>query len=578
LNNETSDTKFIVLKFGSSVLRTSADLPNAVHEIYRWYRGGYKVAAVVSAIGLTTDELLCEARRLSPTPDPYAAAELLATGERVSAALLGIALDRSGIPARVLNPREIELIASGGALDSELVSVNAERVQQLLDEYPVLVVPGFFGTDGQGRTHVLGRGGSDLTAVFLAQALRARCRLIKDVDGVYECDPAFPDLRDEEGAQEVRPRRFVGLSYADALRVAGQLIQPKAVSFVQQHCTRAEVARCASSYETLVHACLSKLDHRRLPARQPSRVMLLGLGTVGFGVYQRLVANPEYFQVVGALIRDRGKYERLGLPTGLLRTRPDQVLKLRVDIVVDTLSDPDIARELAEAFLSRGVDFVSAGKRLIAEAGPSLLTLAERFGSTVLYRAAVGGATPMIEAVERSATCGPIAALTGVLNGTCNFVLDRCREGLALSDAVAEAQRAGFAEADPSADLRGEDSARKLSILCRHAFNSDPRILGLEKLDELIAERARECAPHGLRLRQIARASVCAGEVQATVGFETVPDGSPFGRLRNEWNGLQILCKNESLTFVTGRGAGRWATSEAILGDLFEIRRRRCGV
>src|SRR5439155_4858621 len=116
----------------SSVLRSSADVPNAVHEIYRWYRQGLSVIAVVSAIGDTTDRLLAEARQLTATPEPYATAELLATGERASAALLGLALDRSGIPARVLNPREIGLTVNGSPPDSELTERNLERPRDLL--------------------------------------------------------------------------------------------------------------------------------------------------------------------------------------------------------------------------------------------------------------------------------------------------------------------------------------------------------------------------------------------------------------------------------------------------------------
>ena len=109
----------VVLKFGSSVLRSAADLPAAVHEIYRWYRDGARILAVVSAIGDTTEQLLAQARELSPIPDPSAAAQLLATGERTSAALLGVALDRAGVPARVVDPREIGLMVSGSPLDSE---------------------------------------------------------------------------------------------------------------------------------------------------------------------------------------------------------------------------------------------------------------------------------------------------------------------------------------------------------------------------------------------------------------------------------------------------------------------------
>ena len=171
----------VVLKFGSSVLRSAQDLPSAVHEIYRWYRDGHRVIAVVSAIGDTTNQLLAAGRALTESPEPYALAELLATGERESAALLGIALDRSGIRARVVDPREVGLVALGTVLDSEPVNVNRERLRAFLAESAILVVPGFFGFDEKQRLHLLGRGGSDLTAVFLAGAINAtRCRLVKD--------------------------------------------------------------------------------------------------------------------------------------------------------------------------------------------------------------------------------------------------------------------------------------------------------------------------------------------------------------------------------------------------------------
>lgn len=174
--------EIVVLKFGSSVLRTQGDLPAAVHEIYRWYRQGFRVIAVVSAIGDATEQLIRQSRELSSTPEAWATAELLATGERTSAALLGIALDRAGVPARVVNPREIGLEITGPPLDGEPRAINAERVRALLDSHPVLVVPGFFGTDNSGRTQLLGRGGSDLTAIYLSVSLEAsRCRLLKDL-------------------------------------------------------------------------------------------------------------------------------------------------------------------------------------------------------------------------------------------------------------------------------------------------------------------------------------------------------------------------------------------------------------
>lgn len=215
LQNRASEDDVIVLKFGSSVLRTSAGLPNVVHENPR-YRRGCKLVAVVSAIELTTEALLSEARRLSPTLGSIRRSG--ASGNRgalFSRSARGCT--RSQWRAGVLNPREIELIASGGTLDRELVSVSAERVRHLPDQHRVLVVPGFFG-DRRPRQDSRAGARRDLTAVFLAQAVDARCRLINDVDSGYESDPASTDAPEDQGAQ---PRRFAGLSHADGIRVAG---------------------------------------------------------------------------------------------------------------------------------------------------------------------------------------------------------------------------------------------------------------------------------------------------------------------------------------------------------------------
>ncbi len=241
----------VVLKFGSSVLRTASDIPNVVEEIRRHKRSGAQVVAVVSAIGRTTEALLKQANDLCADPEPWATAELLATGERTSAALLGIALDRAGVKTRVVNPREIGLEVTGEPLDGEPVSVNIRHVEELFQDYPVMVVPGFFGTDRNGRTQLLGRGGSDFTAAFLAVALGAQCRLIKDVDGVYESDPAN---------KAAHPRRFAELNYADALRVAGKLIQPKAVEYVRAHRATCEVASLASPFCTLIHEGATRIQ------------------------------------------------------------------------------------------------------------------------------------------------------------------------------------------------------------------------------------------------------------------------------------------------------------------------------
>jgi|SRR5579871_2090395 len=559
-----------VLKFGSSVLRSAADLPNAAHEIYRWYRQQQRVIAVVSALDGRTDRLLAEAAHLSATPDPHALAELLATGERESAALLALALDRSGIPSRIVDPREIGLSVAGDPLDADPLTADEPALRSLLEDHPVLIIPGFFGIGANGRTHLLGRGGSDLTAVFLARLLATpHCRLIKDVDGVYDSDPALAATHPEIPP----PQRFSTLSYGEARRVAGKLIQPKAIACLESARGRAHISAPFAEAASLIHE--GPISRQSVHPQPPTSVVLLGLGTVGFGVYQRFLANPAQFEVLGALVRHPYKHRAAGVPDAVLHTNPSALLGCGPELVIDALPGVSPSSDLIAAFLRQGAHVVSANKAAIAAHGTPLTALAERHQVSLRYSAAVGGAAPMIEALDRAWAHGKIRALAAVLNGTCNYILDRCAEGIALNEAIAEAQAAGFAEADPSDDLKGEDAARKLRILCAHAFDEVPEQIETEGLNRNVAERARRAATRGLRIRQVARVHLHAGDLIATIRFETLERDHPLARLEREWNGLQITSASSPLRWVSGRGAGRWPTAEAVMADAFEVRRAR---
>jgi homoserine dehydrogenase len=554
----------IVLKFGSSVLKCTDDLPNVVHEIYRWYREGHGVIAVVSAIGKTTEALIRNSQKLTQSPEPFATAELLATGERTSAALLGIALDRAGVPARVVNPREIGFEVAGSPLDSEPVRLDVQRIEELLRNHPVLIVPGFFGTDTAGRTHLLGRGGSDLTAAFIASDFTARCRLLKDVDGVYESDPA---------QRNAHPRRFEALGYEDALRVAGKLIQPKAVEHFRAHGTCCEVAALALPYHTLVHPGATRRANSLSPKR--TDVVILGLGTVGFGVYQRLCANPHQFRVIGVLVRERARHEAAGVPSDLVHTRAEGLTRLKPALVIDALTGLEPSHALIKHYLSQGIDVVSANKAVIAQFGGALAETARESGAILRYSAAVGGSAPMLELVEHARGRAQIQSLEAVLNGTCNFLIDACASGGSLPSAIREAQQLGFAEADPTDDLAGRDAARKIAILARHAFAVEASVIKTEALDESVAEAARAAAASGQRLRQLTRATMIDGQLVLSVSFEPVSPDSPLYSLKGEWNALSLTLKDGETLEVRGRGAGRWPTTEAVIADLYEIDRCR---
>lgn len=209
-----------VLKFGSSVLRSERDLPVAVDAVERERRSGHRVVAVVSAFGGTTDELLARAEQLGLPPDNEASAALLASGETVASALLALALHHAGVPALLLDSAQAGLRTAGGFLAAEPRAVDADRIRADVARR-VVVLPGFAGRDPAGATTLLGRGGSDLTAVFLACALGGECVLFKDTDGIYTADPN----------RHPTARRFAYASYRTAIAVAREAVQERAVRF-----------------------------------------------------------------------------------------------------------------------------------------------------------------------------------------------------------------------------------------------------------------------------------------------------------------------------------------------------------
>ena len=233
-----------VLKFGSSLLSCEGDLPAAAAEIARWTARGDRVIAVVSAIGKTTDALLAAARSICADPDPASLSFLLSTGESRAAALLALALGAAGISAALLDPMRIGLKTVGPPLDSVPCGLDTEVVLGALGEARVAVVPGFFGRGSAGEITVLGRGGSDLTALFLADRLGAsRCRLLKNVDGVHERDPA--SFRGSN-------IRYAELGYEDALRLRARVVQEKALRFAKSRRLRFEVGAPGMDYATVI--------------------------------------------------------------------------------------------------------------------------------------------------------------------------------------------------------------------------------------------------------------------------------------------------------------------------------------
>ncbi len=387
-----SDKRLIVLKFGGSVLLNEATLRLAVHEIYRWRRDGYQVVAVVSALAGQTDALLRKSRQVCIAASQHAVAALVSNGELQSAALLGLHLDRAGVPACVLTPSAIRLVAKGLALDAAPVDMDIEMVRAALSHHGVVVVPGYVATDSGGRTVLMGRGGSDLTALFLAYRLGpCECRLVKDVDGLYECDP---------DSTSPAPKRYGTATWEDAMSTDGSIVQHKAVEFAREHRIEFQLGRLNGTRPTLIGpgpTTFSEPDQA-----VPLRVALLGFGTVGGGVFELLEQLPDHFKTVAVAVREPARNRTSSAPPGLLTSDVDATATCGADVVVEVMGGVESACTAIQAALRTDAHVVTANKTLIAEQGRSLKDLANSHGVSLRHSAAVGGSMPLLEHIGSS--------------------------------------------------------------------------------------------------------------------------------------------------------------------------------
>jgi homoserine dehydrogenase len=542
-----------VLKFGSSVLRTPAELPVAVDEIYRHWRAGSRVLAVVSAFEGVTDRLFGEAENLFGPGPSYATAAFVATGEQRTATLLVESLVRFGIPARLVEPQEIELRFEGHSLESTPVSVDVSALERFWRGSPILVLPGFYGVDAQGRIGLFGRGGSDLSALFLAAELGASCRLLKDVNGVFDADPARNKVA----------HRFTALSWATAIEVAGPLIQPKALRYAQERFMPFRVGRPNEDAGTLVgHTC----DQWAAPSSplRPLRVVLLGCGVVGRGVYETLRRYPQTFEICHVVVGNLVKYADIAAAT----SDGSVVLDDTIDIVVECFGGVGMPYPLVAAALAAGKFVVTANKALVAARWAEFCVYARGSNPQLLFSAAVGGAVPMLETLRALASRQQrVREIRGSINGTCGVVLEAQALGKTRQEAIALAQRGGFAEADPARDLSGRDSADKLALMTYAAYGEwfAPELIPTHGIDSIAGD------VKGYML--IARARQAAELVAVSVAPESFGPDTYLGQARGAENRVEIELESGEVLRLRGQGAGRWPTTVSVVADLFEIAR-----
>jgi homoserine dehydrogenase len=305
-------------------------------------------------------------------------------------------------------------------------------------------------------------------------------------------------------------------------------------------------------------------------AARAGGVGLLGCGTVGSGVARRLLASHPGL-IRGIAVRDPRKPRDVAWAD--FGDDPfDVVDDPSVRVVVECIGGLGLARELVLRAIARGKDVVTANKDLIATEGPWLAAFAQRTGASLRYEAAVGGAIPIVRALQGALADEDVLEIGGVLNGTTNFMLDAMESGAEYGEALAEAQRLGFAELDPRSDVDGHDAAHKLAILAGLAFHR-PAVsapLARRGIGGISLDDVRAGAEHGLRLKLVAVARRVGDAIEAGVTPAYVPEDHPFARPRGAENVVRVLGRGCGPLTFAGFGAGGDATASSVVADVLD--------
>jgi homoserine dehydrogenase len=314
------------------------------------------------------------------------------------------------------------------------------------------------------------------------------------------------------------------------------------------------------------------------------RIGLLGLGQVGGGVAQILRANAGEIHArlgarlspVRAFVRDAARArstDAQGIP---LTLRAEEVVRgSDVDIVVEVMGGLHPALELVLDAIEHGKPVVTANKALLAEHGPEIFAAATRKGVDVLFEAAVCGGIPIIRTLREALASDRIESIRGIVNGTTNYILTAMEEGRDYGGALAQAQKLGFAEADPSFDVSGRDAAQKLLILASLAFGAqlsmqDVPAEGIEHVGATDFAYARE---FGFTLKLLATARLHDGALQLSVRPALVQQGTPLSTIRGAFNAVEVRSFALGPALLVGQGAGALPTGSAVVSDIIEAGR-----
>ena len=315
------------------------------------------------------------------------------------------------------------------------------------------------------------------------------------------------------------------------------------------------------------------------------RAALLGLGTVGTGVYKVIKNQKEEMipklgseiEISKILVRNLEKAAaKVDDPKILTNNWDDIVNDPEIDVVIELIGGIEPAKTYILSALNAGKHVVSANKDLIAVHGKELLDAAEAHHVDFLFEAAVAGGIPIIRPLKECLAGNHMAEVMGIVNGTTNFILTKMtQEGMEFKDALALATELGYAEADPTADIEGLDAGRKVAILASVAFNSrvvfdDVYIEGITKITAKDIKYAKEM---GCDIKLLGVAKNTEEGIEAYVCPMLIPSNHPLATVNDSYNAVFVNGDAVENAMFYGRGAGELPTASAVVGDVFEIAR-----
>ncbi|MEY3934300.1 MAG: hypothetical protein RLZZ606_899 [Actinomycetota bacterium] len=324
---------------------------------------------------------------------------------------------------------------------------------------------------------------------------------------------------------------------------------------------------------------------------RPIRVALLGAGSVGSQVARLILENKEELaarvgaelQLAGVLVRDKRAARDFGIPQDLITTEADQLI-LGADIVIEVMGGIEPARTYILAALNSGSDVITANKALLATHGTELFEVAEQVGAQLYFEAAVAGAIPIIRPLRESLAGDKVKRIMGIVNGSTNFILDRMDStGATLEDAMAEATKLGYLEADPVLDVEGYDAAQKAAILASLAFHTEVPLEkvyreGITKVTQAQMAAAKRDG-YVIKLLAICEKISADAEnpeegISVRVYPALVPLEHPLASVRGAFNAVFVEAEAAGSLMFYGAGAGGIQTASAVMGDLVSAAKR----